>query len=58
MGKEYDAHPLRRKVREISQRNSDGDYFFLAREDTLARWCATEVDAAGFMVPVSFSKHA
>ena len=28
--------------------------FFLAREDILERWCATEVDAAGFMVPVSF----
>ena len=26
------------------------------REDTLDRWCATEVDADGVMVPVSFYK--
>ena len=28
------------------------DFFCMLREDTMNRWCATEVDSEGVMVPV------
>ena len=53
MGEEYDTYPLRRKV--WNRRREFLIQYVAFREDTLEKWCATEVDAEGVMVPVSFN---